>query len=118
MFDIRRDMLSCPKSDCDAEGMLTLNGKNHVGPMEKCTKCSRKTSGWQLASLLEITPDSPSTPIKQLAIDQLEALEEANTTRKKTNQEQAKQISTLQKTNTRLLNEMSLLRAQVTELTS
>ena len=117
MFNIRRYMLACPKPDCDAEGMLPLNGKNHVGSKAKCTKCSRKTSGWQLASLLGITPDSPSTPIKQPAIDPLEALKEANGALQKTNQEQAKQISTLQKTNTRLLNEISFLRAQVTELT-
>lgn len=34
----------------------------------------------------------------------------------KTNQEQVKQIENLQKTNTRLVNEMSFLRAQATEL--
>ena len=104
MFDIRREMIACPKSDCGAEGTITLNGRNQVGPMVKCGKCSRKTSGWQIASLLGIPPDSPSTTIEAPATDRVEALKETNAALKKANKEQAKQIEKLQKTNTRLLN--------------
>ena len=117
MLNIRRDMFACPKPNRDAQRMLTLNRMKHVGPMAKCSKCSRKKSGWQLVSLLGITPDSPSTPIEQSAVEPLEAVKAANAALQKTNQETAKQIGTLQKTNTQLLNEMRLLRAQVTELT-
>ena len=117
MFDIRRETLTCPKPDCDAEVMLILNGCNHLGPMAKCNKCARKISGWQLANLLGITPHHPTTATEQPTEGPLQALKAANTALQKTNQEQAKKIENLQKTNTRMLNEMSLLRAQVSELT-
>ena len=117
MFTTRREMIACPKLDCRAERTLSLNGKNHVGPIVKCSNCSRKTSEWQLANLLGITPDPPNTAKELPSIDPLEALKETNAVLQKANQEQAKQIENLQKTNTRLVDEISLLRAQVTELT-
>ena len=87
MFDIRREMTACTKTDCDAQGILTLNGRNHMEPMLKLSKCSRKTSEWQLASLLGVIPDSSSTPIEPPATDPLEAFKAANTAMQKTNQE-------------------------------
>lgn len=77
----------------------------------------QKTSGCRLASFLGITPESSSARIGSPAVDPLEALKAMNGELQKANQEQAKQIEYLQKTNTRPLNEMSLLRARVTELT-
>ena len=117
MFDIRREMIACTRTDCDAQRILTVNGRNHMEPIVNLSKWSRKTSGWQLASLSGIPPDSSSTPIEPPAIDPLEAIKADNTAPQRINQEQAEQIENLQKTNTRLLNAMSQLRAQVTELT-
>ena len=54
-LEIRREINACPKEGCDAVGTLTLNGRNHVGPMAKCTECTRKTSGWKLAGICGIT---------------------------------------------------------------
>ena len=79
VLDIRREIIACPKSDCDAEGSLILSGKNQVGSMAKFVKCCRKTSGWKLANLVGITPKSLSTPKEPPAINPLKAPKATNT---------------------------------------
>ena len=114
-FEIRRENIACPKEDCGATGTLSHNGMNHVGPMAKCTKCTRKTSGWKLAGLCGITPDS-ETVEEPAPEDPIATLKAANQALRKANAEQAKQIEALQATNSRILNEMSGLRAQIAKL--